>query len=71
MKEDLSIIFNEFAEIEFSMNTMSALLALLENYYDFNSLYEQKSTAHILKRLLASIITDFEDVLFKLDSYTE
>lgn len=71
MKEDLSMIMNEFAAVEYGMTTMVSLLAALEEYYDLENQTDLKMNVSVIKRLLDSLIQELKKTIVKLDTYME
>ena len=69
MKEELSMILNDFAEVEYGMAAMVSVLDVLERYYDFDSQRELKGNISVMKRQLESLLEEMSDTLSKLDTY--
>lgn len=69
MKEELSLIMNEFAEVEYGMAAMVSVLDVLERYYDFDSQRELKENISVMKRQLESLLEEMSNTISKLDTY--
>lgn len=69
MKEELSMILNDFAEVEYGMAAMVSVLDVLEKYYDFDSQRELKGNISVIKRQLESLLEEMSDTISKLDTY--
>ena len=69
MKEELSMILNDFAEVEYGMAAMVSVLDVLETYYDFDSQRELKGNISVMKRQLESLLGEMSNTLSKLDTY--
>lgn len=69
MKEELSLIMNDFAEVEYGMAAMVSVLDVLERYYDFDSQRELKENISVMKRQLESLLEEMSNTISKLDTY--
>lgn len=69
MDENLQMILQEFAKLEYELKAVESLMKTLEAYYDMEHKEEIKVNFCVMRRVLHSLICESEQVLLRFDRY--
>lgn len=67
--EELNVIMSDFAEVECGLISLSTVLAVLVEAYEFGGKKELRDNILVIKRQIDSLQEELSEYITKLDTY--